>query len=63
MRDPFYCLHCRVEVVTATNYGGGGTYWTHIDGYQDCKPTYAAPNMIPVWEKQRQEKLASGLHM
>lgn len=40
------CLHCRKPVMTVTYYGGGGTTWTHVDGYRQCEPTYAAPNLL-----------------
>lgn len=40
------CLHCGEPVKTETAYGAGGTYWTHADGYENCRPTYAAPNLL-----------------
>lgn len=37
------CIHCGNPVETQTAYGGGGTYWTHTDGWRDCPPRYASP--------------------
>jgi hypothetical protein len=44
----FRCIHCGLGVETATAYGEGGTYWTHVDGYEECPPAfinYASPNL------------------
>lgn len=38
------CLFCREPVTTKTFYGQGGTKWIHLDGYMECRPTYASPN-------------------
>jgi hypothetical protein len=43
--DPVKCVHCLKEVVTETFYGRGGTQWVHRDGYMECRPTYASPNL------------------
>ena len=39
-----YCLFCKEPIRTDCDYNLGGTYWTHFDGYRDCKPTFAAPD-------------------
>ncbi len=38
------CLFCREQIETKTFYGQGGTRWIHLDGYTECRPTYASPN-------------------
>lgn len=44
-RRPTLCIFCRQPVMMA-HASGYGTYWTHTDGYQECRPTYASPNFF-----------------
>jgi hypothetical protein len=58
--EPILCLFCREPVVTASSYfNGGGTYWTHADGYRACHPTYASPNLLPQWAAETARRKAA----
>jgi len=39
----YRCHHCRVPVKAAYS-PGYGTYWTHIDGIEECEVRHASPN-------------------
>ena len=37
------CINCE-EPVKLDVLSGYGSYYTHVDGYMECKPRYASPN-------------------
>lgn len=39
----YECIHCR-QPVRQRHEPGTGTVWTHDDGWDECRPTYASPN-------------------
>lgn len=43
---PILCIFCNEPVETKTFYGRGGTQWIHEDGFMQCRPTYASPNLL-----------------
>lgn len=56
-KEEILCLFCSAPVTTASRPISGGTYWIHKDGYEECAPTYASPNLQPQWERHRQRKI------